>query len=89
MLDKDSCQNTLKVWNGVNTINGVFSGEYQLSDLPNLGDWKITATVGDQVCSQFSNNYIRFFAQCNLYLHWSKSGKNRYNRSCRICASKV
>ncbi|XP_055314135.1 CD109 antigen-like [Sitodiplosis mosellana] len=47
----DPCQNLLKQWNGVNIANnsGVFSGEYQLSDLPNLGLWKITVSVGDQV----------------------------------------
>lgn len=40
----------LKAWNGVNTVNGVFSNEFQLSDVPHLGEWKITAAVGDQVC---------------------------------------
>lgn len=50
---KDSCRNLMKNWNGVNTISGVFSGEYQLSDVPNLGEWKIKATVGDQVCFEF------------------------------------
>lgn len=26
------------------TINGVYSSELQLSDVPNLGEWKLTAT---------------------------------------------
>lgn len=39
----------MKQWNGVNAINGVFSGEYQLSDIPQLGEWKVTAAIGDQV----------------------------------------
>lgn len=45
----------MKKWNGVNTIDGVFSGEYQLSDLPSLGEWKITAAIDDQVCFEFIN----------------------------------
>lgn len=49
--DKDSCRNLMKKWNGVILINGVFSDEYQLSDVPSLGEWKITAALGDdQVC---------------------------------------
>lgn len=43
----------MKNWNGVNIISGVFSGEYQLSDVPNLGEWKIKAAVGDQVSFEF------------------------------------
>ena len=39
----------MKKLNGVNTINGVYTGEFQLSDLPKLGEWKITAAVGEQV----------------------------------------
>lgn len=46
---QDACRNVLKKLDGVNTINGVFSGEYQLSDAPNLGTWKITAAIADQV----------------------------------------
>ncbi|XP_031622614.1 CD109 antigen-like, partial [Contarinia nasturtii] len=45
----DPCRNIMKKWNGVNTINGVFSSEFQLSDVPNFGEWKITAAIGDQV----------------------------------------
>lgn len=44
----DSSRNLMKQWTGVNTINGVFSGEYQLSDIPRLGEWKVTAAIGDQ-----------------------------------------
>lgn len=47
---QDSRRNLLKKWNGVNTTSGVFSGEYQLSDQPNLGLWKIEARIHDQVC---------------------------------------
>lgn len=50
MFDKDPCRNMMKQLNGVTTVNGVFSSEYQLSDVPNFGDWQIQATVGDQVC---------------------------------------
>lgn len=57
--DKDPLRNVMKKWNGVNTINGVFSGEFQLSDLPNLGEWKITAAVGDEV--SFSLFFLFFF----------------------------
>ncbi|XP_031637598.1 pregnancy zone protein-like, partial [Contarinia nasturtii] len=45
----DPCRNIMKKWNGVNTMHGVFSGEFQLSDVPNFGEWKITAAVGDQI----------------------------------------
>lgn len=48
-LDKDPHRNIMKKLNGVNTINGVYTGEFQLSDLPKLGEWKITAAVGEQV----------------------------------------
>lgn len=41
----------MKKWTNVKTINGVFSGEFQLSDLPNLGEWKITAAINEQVRS--------------------------------------
>lgn len=39
----------MKQWINVNRTNGVFSGEFQLSDSPNLGDWTITATAHDEV----------------------------------------
>lgn len=48
-FDKDPHRNIMKKLNGVNTVNGVFTGEFQLSYLPKLGEWKITATVGEQV----------------------------------------
>lgn len=47
---QDPSRNLLKKLDGVNTINGVYSGEYQLSDVPSLGDWKIKANILDQVC---------------------------------------
>lgn len=52
----------MKKLNGVNTIDGVYSGEFQLSDLPNFGEWKITATVSDQVCS----NRVRARARAHI-----------------------
>lgn len=36
----------MRQWNGVNTDNGVFSDEFQLSDLPILGEWNITVAIG-------------------------------------------
>lgn len=47
---KDPRGNVLKKLNGVNTNRGVFSDEYELSDVPILGDWKIRTAVGKQVC---------------------------------------
>lgn len=73
---KDSCRNLMKKWNGVNTTNGVFSGEYQLSDLPSLGEWKITAAIADQVCFKFYICHIFLF---NFPLSVSNTGEN----SCR------
>lgn len=41
----------MKKLNDVNIVNGVFTSEYQLSDVPNFGDWHIRVTIGDQVCN--------------------------------------
>lgn len=54
--EKDPRRNMLKNWNGVNTIGGVFSGEFQLSDVPNLGIWTIQASVGSQVRTHALND---------------------------------
>ncbi|XP_037033233.1 CD109 antigen-like [Bradysia coprophila] len=45
----DASKTLLKQLNGVTTVNGVFCGDYQLSDAPSFGDWQIKATIGDQV----------------------------------------
>lgn len=50
---KDSSSNRLKQWSGVDTKRGVFSGEFELSDAPNLGDWHIFAEVGDESKSKY------------------------------------
>lgn len=57
-FDKDPMRNILKKWNGVNTINGVFSGEFQLSDVPIFGEWKISAAITDQVSFQHCSSNI-------------------------------
>lgn len=49
-IEKDPCRNVMKRLSGVNTNRGVFSDEFELSDVPIFGDWEISATVGDQVC---------------------------------------
>lgn len=46
----------------MNTKNGVFSDEFQLSDLPSLGEWILMATVGDQV--SLSELRINFQHNC-------------------------
>lgn len=60
----------MKNWNGVNTISGVFSGEYQLSDIPNLGEWKVTAAIGDQVCFEYYTNLNDIICFVFLNLVW-------------------
>lgn len=52
---QDPRQNLIKQWKQLNTTNGVFSGEFQLSDQPNLGEWKMVAEIGDQVCHLLIN----------------------------------
>lgn len=39
----------MKQWKGVTTVHGVFQSEFQLSDLPNLGNWAILAEIGEEV----------------------------------------
>lgn len=43
-------KNRVKQWKGASTSpHGVFQSEFQLSDLPKFGYWKILAEVGEQV----------------------------------------
>lgn len=51
---KDPCRNLMRKWNGINTVNGVFSDEFQLSDLPILGVWNITATLSNGQVKSYS-----------------------------------
>ncbi|XP_063245195.1 CD109 antigen-like isoform X2 [Bacillus rossius redtenbacheri] len=44
----DGKGNRVKQWSRAVTMKGVFSGELQLSQVPVMGDWKITVTVLDQ-----------------------------------------
>lgn len=66
---KDPCRNLVKKWNNVNTVNGVFSDEFQLSDLPNLGEWKITAQLNnEQVCDlHLTNRYYSYTKRMNNF----------------------
>lgn len=45
----DPEKNRIKQWLKVDLTKGVFSSEIALSDLPILGDWKFTASVGEEV----------------------------------------
>lgn len=45
----DPEKNRIKQWLNVNPKKGVFTSEIQLSELPVLGEWKFTATVGNEV----------------------------------------
>lgn len=58
---KDPCRNVMKKFNGVNSVSGVFSDEFQLSDVPNLGDWELRVAIGEQVRSQSSRFKIATF----------------------------
>lgn len=66
LLSQDPKRNVVKKFDGTNTINGVFSGDFQLSEVPALGEWKITATIGDQVCVGF----ISLTIKCGTYFKY-------------------
>lgn len=83
MFVKDPCRHLLKKWDGVQTTCGVFSDEFQLSDQPNLGNWTIKASLGDQVSFHEAN-----IQECTLNIH-SNIGKNSYSRSGRIRVAEV
>lgn len=40
--------NRIKQWQNVKTTKGVFADEFQISDIPNLGEWRILAEFGDE-----------------------------------------
>ncbi|XP_037031199.1 CD109 antigen-like isoform X2 [Bradysia coprophila] len=44
----DSSNNRIKQWLNATTTKGVFIGELQLSDFPNLGDWNINVEVNGE-----------------------------------------
>lgn len=56
--NKDPSGNIMKKLNGVNTAKGVYAGEFQLSDVPKFGNWKITASVGDVVGSKVDSTFF-------------------------------
>lgn len=56
----------MKEWKNAETSSGVFQGEIQLSDLANIGEWKIAAKVGADVSFFwltffFSDTHTNFF----------------------------
>lgn len=45
----DSEKNRIRQWINVETTKGVFTSEIQLSEQPVLGDWTISAKIGNEV----------------------------------------
>ena len=77
----------MKKFDGLNTVNGVFSRDFQLSDVPIFGEWKIAAAIGDQVC------VYRYFMSLDglaaVYWLFSLTGQNGCRGSCRIFTAKA
>lgn len=46
---QDSDKNRIKQWTETKLNTGVFSGELPISESPVLGDWSVTAEVGEEV----------------------------------------
>lgn len=47
-LLQDSSNNRIKQWLNATTTKGVFTGELQLSDFPNLGEWNINVEANGE-----------------------------------------
>lgn len=45
---QDSSNNRIKQWLNTTTTKGVFTGELQLSDFPNLGEWNINVEANGE-----------------------------------------
>ncbi|RWS21388.1 thioester-containing protein-like protein, partial [Leptotrombidium deliense] len=58
---KDANRNVIKLYNGVTSNNGIFSGELQLTDQPMLGEWAITVEAVGQ-------NYQKYFTVAEYVL---------------------
>lgn len=57
---QDSEKNRIKQWKESQLNTGIFSAELPLSEAPVLGDWTITAEVGEEVIYIFKYQFALY-----------------------------
>lgn len=72
----DPEKNRIKHWLDVTTTKGVFSNEIQLSEQPVLGEWIITAKVGNEVNFLFSRFHRFSFANSSFLNDFTEKNQN-------------